>query len=140
MSMLKRLLDPKAVMFAVAVANMIQVLFRLNDDWRFELNFFFSSLVLLSTLLLFIKRLWSNFLAVVFTGLLPVFSFLAILLTAKNAEVSLFGWNHIKLVAESIMRIPGIILLLSVLCVSILAYAYYSLAHLVAQGRVSSNC
>ena len=136
--MLKRLLDPKAVIFCIAVANMIQVLFQPND-WKFADNFFLSSIVLLSTLLLFIKRLWSNFLAVALTGILPVVFVLGILRLAANAEVSLFGWNHIKLVAELIASIPGVFLLLLVLCVSILACAYCSLSQLVARSKMPSD-
>ena len=136
--MLRRLLDPKAVLFCVAVANLIQVCFQSND-WRFADSFLLSCIVLLSTLLIFIKRLWSNFLAVTFTGILPVVFVLEILRLARNAEVSLFGWRHIKLVTELITSMPGIFLLLLVLCVSILGCAYYSLAQLVGRSKIPSD-
>ena len=136
--MLKRLLDPKAVIFCLAVTNMVQVCIP-DDDWRLQTELFFSVLVLLSSLLLFIKRLWSNFLVAILTGLLPVGFGIQVLIMAGNAEVSLFGWKHIKLIAEIITSVPGVFLLLTVLSFSILTCAYCSLAQLVAHGKVSSD-
>ncbi|HEY6806767.1 MAG TPA: hypothetical protein VI306_24530 [Pyrinomonadaceae bacterium] len=136
--MLKRLLDPKAVIFFVAVANMVQVWFQPNYLIPPE-NFFLSSIVLLATLLLFIKRLWSNFLAAVLTGILPVVFLCEVVRLASHADASPFGITHLRLIAQFIMTLPGLFLLLLVLCVSILTSAYCSLAQLVAQSKVPIN-
>ena len=136
--MLKRLLDPKAAMLCVAVANMVQVFFQ-SEDWRFESYMLLSALVLVSTLLLFIKRLWSNFLVAVFTGLLPVVFALEILLIAKNAEVSLFGLAHMKQIIRLVTSAGETTFTLLILSVSVLTCAYCSLGQLIARGKASSE-
>ncbi len=64
-------LDPKAVIFGIAIFNFGWVWSR-SPEWEFHKYIFMAVLLLVPSVLILIKGVWSNFLAAVLGGYLPV--------------------------------------------------------------------
>ena len=130
-------LDPKAVIFGIAIFNVGWVWSR-SPEWEFHKYIFMATLLLVSSVLVLIKRVWSNFSAAVLSGYLPVQFAYEFWMFARSAEVPAFSFNHFAYFVRDVAEVGGAVIFFFALTTMILACSAYSLKHL-ALGRITSD-
>ena len=65
-----------------------------GDSWAYHREMFVATLLLVSALGLAINRVWSNLLAAIMSGQLPIAVLAEFWLLAKNAELATFSVQH----------------------------------------------
>ena len=118
------LLDPKSMIFGVAVFNLILVWLRL-PAWRFHGLVFFAVLLLVSAILLLLDRTWSNLIATILSGYLPIGFVNEFWMFAHHAEVPVFSYKHFIYFFSQIEIEAGLSLFL-MLTLMILARAVFA--------------
>ena len=135
--LLNHFLDPRAVIFGVAVFNFGWVWSR-PPDGEFYKHVFMAALLLASSVLILIKRVWSNLLAAVLSGYLPVQFAYEFWMLARHAEVPAFSLRHLAVFAGEIVGVGGAVVFFICLSAMILAYSAYSMQR-IASGHVTPN-
>ena len=87
------LLDPNSIIFGVAVFTFILVLQRV-PEWHFQRNVFIAVLLMVSAILLILDKTWSNLIATILSGYLPIEFLNEFWMFAHHAEVPVFSFRH----------------------------------------------
>ena len=119
------LFDPKFMIFGVAVFNLVLVWLR-SPEWRFHIHAFTAVLLMVSAILLLLNTAWSNLIATILSGYLPVEVLREFWMLAKNAEVPVFSYRHFSYFFFRIEEIDGEVLLFLVLTLMIFARAVFA--------------
>lgn len=122
------LLSPKAVIFGAATFNLVWVWLR-SSEIEFHQYIFMAVLLLASSALILVNRMWSNFLAGAMSGYLPVQFIYEFWMYAKAAEVPIFSYRHISYLFGFDIR--GTVLMFLLLTTAIL----FSAAHSVVLSK-----
>jgi hypothetical protein len=130
------LIDPKSMIFGVAIFNFIWVWLR-SPEWHFHGNIFMAMLLLVSSLLLLLNKSWSNLIAAIFSGYLPIEILWEFWVLAHNAEVPVFSYRHFSYFFRDI-EIEGGILLFIALTLMILAWAAFAVMSSIPK-RIAQN-
>ena len=128
------LIDPKSMIFGVAVFNLILVWLR-SPEWHFHRNIFMAVLLLVSSILLLLNSTWSNLIAAILSGYLPITFLWAFWMLAHYAEVPVFSYRHFSYFFRDIQIEGGVFLFLALTFV-ILARAVFALC---VQDRVGRH-
>jgi hypothetical protein len=86
------LADPKCMIFGVAIFTLIWV--SIHSEFRFHRNMHLAALLLAASLLILLNKLWSNLVAAIFSGYLPLEIWREFWMLARNAEVPMFSSEH----------------------------------------------
>lgn len=87
------LLDPKSMIFGVAVFNLCLVWLR-SPEWSFHRNVFMAVLLIVSAILLLVNTSWSNLIAAILSGYLPIEFLYGFWMFAHYAEVPVLSYRH----------------------------------------------
>ena len=128
------LIDAKAMIFGVGVFNLILVLLH-SPVWQFHRNIFFAVLLLASSLLLLLNKSWSNLIAAVLGGYLPVAILSGFWMLAYDAEVPVFSYRHFSYFFRGMAMERGGLLFIA-LTLGILARAVFAVMRSIA-GRIN---
>ena len=118
------LLDSKYVIFGVAVFTCILVWLR-SPEWHFRASVFIATLLMVSAILLLLDKTWSNLIAAILSGFLPLEFVSEFWMFAQNAEVPVFSYEHF-IYFFSRIEIKGRLLLFLALTLMTLAQAVFA--------------
>lgn len=110
--------DPKSMIFGVAVFNLILVWLR-SPEWRFHANIFMAVLLLVSSILLLLNSTWSNLIAAILSGYLPITLLWEFWMLARWAEVPVLSYRHFKCFFANIQIDSGVLLFLALTLVTL---------------------
>ncbi|HKY45795.1 MAG TPA: hypothetical protein VJM50_22075 [Pyrinomonadaceae bacterium] len=128
------LLDPNSMIFGVAVFNLILVWLR-SPEWHFHRNVFMAVLLIVSAILLLLNTSWSNLMAAILSGYLPIELLNEYWMIAHYAEVPVFSYRHFSCFFLRI-EIEGSVLLSLTLTLMILARAVFAV---MRSRRLTAN-
>ena len=131
-------LDPKAVAFGVSVFTFGWVWVG-ADEWDFHRYIFVAALLLASSVLILIKRAWSNFLAAVLGGYLTVQFAYEFWMSARSAGVPTFSFEHFADFVGGLVKIEGVVALFCGLTVLILACSAHTLTRLESRRETPDD-
>lgn len=131
-------LDPKAVLFGIAIFNFGWV-WSHSPEWEFHKSIFMATLLLISSVLILIRRVWSNFLAAVLSGYLPVQFAYEFWMLARSAEVPVFSFNHLAYFVRDVVDVGGAVMFFFALTAMILACSAYSMNRLATERGTSND-
>ena len=96
--LLFHLLEPRSIIlgFTVFYFGMASSLWIRSDIGDYHREMFVASLLLISAGGLAINRVWTNLLAAIMSGQLPFVFLTEFWMLAKNAELAIFSFQHIK--------------------------------------------
>ena len=129
----RHLLDPKSMIFGVAVFNLFLVWLR-SPEWHFHRNIFMAVLLIVSAILLLLNTSWSNLTAAILSGYLPIEFLNEFWMLAHYAEVPVFSYRHLSYFFR--IEIEGRVLLTLALTLMILARAVFATRH---SRRLTAN-
>ncbi len=139
-SLIKRLtlllVDPKSMIFGAAIFNFIWVWLR-SPEWHFHRNIFMATLLLIASVLLVLNKSWSNLVAAILSGYLPIGIIGEFWMYAYHAEVPIFSYRHFKYFFGNIEVGSGVLLFIA-LTFMILGRAVYSVMHSIPK-RITPN-
>ena len=118
------LLDPNSMIFGVAVFTLILVWLR-SPEWHFRAGLFIAVLLMVSAILLLLDKTWSNLIATILSGFLPIEFLSEFWMFAQNAEVPVFSYRHFVYFFSRI-EIKGRLLLFLALTLMTLARAVFA--------------
>jgi hypothetical protein len=118
-------LDPKSMIFGVAIFNFIWMWLS-SPEWHFHRNIFMAALLLISSLLLLLNKSWSNLMAAILSGYLPLEILWEFYLYAHDAEIPIFSYQHFAVFFFRSMEMDGRVLLFIALTLMILARAVFA--------------
>src|ERR1043165_8200837 len=87
------LIDFKSMMFGLAIFALVWVSYR-SHDYCFPTHVFFVVLLLVSSILIRLDKRWSNLIAAIINGFLPLEFVRAFLMFPHLAEVHMFSSEH----------------------------------------------
>ena len=131
-------LDPRAVIFGITVFNFGWVWSR-SPEGEFHKYIFMAALLLVSSVLILIRRVWSNFLAAALSGYLPVQFAFEFWMLARRAEVPTFSFRHFTYFVREVVDIGGAVIFFFALTTMILACSVYSVKRLAAERDTSNG-
>jgi hypothetical protein len=106
------------MIFAVAVFDLILVSLR-SSEWDFHNNIFFAVLLLLSSILLLLNSTWSNLIAAILSGYLPITVVWEFWRLARNAEVPVLSSRHFSCFFLNIQIDSTVVLFLALTLVTL---------------------
>lgn len=118
------LLDPNSMIFGVAVFTLILVWLR-SPEWRFHGSVFMAVLLMVSAILLLLNTSWSNLIATILSGFLPIEFLSEFWMFAHHADVPVFSYRHFVYFFSGI-EIEGRLQLFLVLTLMVLARAVFA--------------
>jgi hypothetical protein len=130
------LIDPKSVIFGVAIFNFVWVWLR-SPEWHFHRNIFMATLLIASSLLLLLNKAWSNLLAAILSGYLPIEILWEFWIFAHNAEVPIFSYRHFSFFFNN-SEIDGKVVLFIGLTLMILVQAVFGVMRSIPK-HITSN-
>jgi hypothetical protein len=131
------LIDPESMIFGVAVFNFILVWLR-SPEWHFHRNIFMAVLLLVSSILLLPNSTWSNLIAAILSGYLPITCVSEFWMFAHYAEVPVFSYRHFSYFFSG-MRSEGGVFLFLALTFVILARAVFAVLRPIYFREASIN-
>jgi hypothetical protein len=130
-------LDPRAVIFGVAIFTFGWVWVS-SSKWEFHKYIFMAALLLVSSVLIIIKRVWSNILAAAFSGYLPVQLAYEFWMFAKS-EVPIFSFRHFAFFAGILDVVEGAVIFFFALTAMILACSVHTMKCLATRRETSND-
>lgn len=130
-SLFKRLRDPKAFAFGLAVFDLFW-LCAPEPDWDVYKFAFPAVALLAASMLALVPRVWSNFAAAVTAGYLPMQFAFEFWMVPRNAEVPAFGLRHLAFCASGLVEAPGPVILFLLLSLLVLACSARTLKRLAS--------
>jgi hypothetical protein len=127
------LADPGAVIFGIAVFNFVWIELG-KQDWHFHRNICMAVLMLVSSLLLLANKPWSNLIAAIIGGQLPLGLLWDFLMLAHNAEVPMLSYRHVSYFFSGLEIERGALLILA-LALMILWRAMFALMRMIKEAR-----
>lgn len=118
------LLDPNSMIFGVAVFTLILVWLR-SPEWRFHGSVFMAVLLMVSAILLLLNTSWSNLIATILSGFLPIEFLSEFWMFAHHADVPVFSYRHFVYFFSGI-EIEARLQLFLVLTLMVLARAVFA--------------
>ena len=130
-SLFKRLRDPRALVFGLAVFNLFRLCAR-EPEWD-NYKFAFASVTLLAaSMLTLVPRVWSSFAAAVTAGYMPMQFAYEFWMVPRSAEVPPFSLRHLAIFAGGVVEAPAPVILFLALSVLILACSARTLKRLTS--------
>ena len=130
------LIDPKSMIFGVAIFNFIWVWLR-SPEFHFHRNIFLAMLLLVSSILLLLNKSWSNLVAAIVSGYLPLEILWEFWMFPHQAEVPIFSYRHFSYFFGNV-EIEGGVLLFIAVTLMILARAVFAVMRLMPR-RITSH-
>jgi hypothetical protein len=121
--------DPRAFAFGFAIFIFWWVCVH-PPEWSDHKFIFMATVLFAASTLILLKRVWSNFVAAVLGGYLPVQIAYEFCMLPQQAEVPFFSLSHFKYIAAGLFQIDGTVLLFIALNALILACAAHTLKRL----------
>ena len=121
------LADPKSILFGAAILILIWVWLR-SPNYRFPINSFLAFLLLASSILIGLNKRWSNLVASVLSGYLPVEVLREFWTFPGNADVPMFSAAHFRYFFGNLYTSEGVVIFLAV-AVLMLARSTYAVIH-----------
>ena len=107
------LADPKSMLFGVAIFTLVWVYMR-SPAYRFPITIFLAVLLLASSILIRLNKPWSNLVAAILSGYLPVEFLREFWTFPSNADVPLFSAAHFRYFFENIYMTEGVVIFMVV--------------------------
>lgn len=107
-----RLIDARAMSFGLAIFTFILVWLH-SPDGRFHRNIFMAVLLLAASISLLPNTSWSNLVAAILSGYLPIEVVWEFWMYARNAEVPVFSYRHFGYFFSNIEVEVGVFLFLA---------------------------
>ena len=130
------LIEPKSMIFGVAIFNLIWVWLH-SPPWHFHRNIFMATLLMASSLLLLLNQSWSNLLAAILSGYLPIEILWEFWIFAHHAEVPIFSFRHFSFFFNN-SEIDGRVFLFIALTLTILVRAVFAIMRSIPK-HITSN-
>ena len=92
---LSYVVNPRLIIFLLAVADLAWLCFR-SQDWGFHRNIFLATWVLAASTLLLLNRMWANVTALFLSGYLPNSLLHEFWMYSYRAEVDTFSVTHFQ--------------------------------------------
>lgn len=95
---------PRIVILGVTVVYFLGVgeIWLNSEYWSHHQEMYFSTMLLIAASCLVWNKTWSNLLAAILCGQLPIAFFYDIWMVAKNAEIPIFGSSHMRMVIRDV--------------------------------------
>ena len=87
------LADPKSMIFGFVIFNLIWVWLR-SPEFHFHRNIFLAMLLLVSSILILMNKIWTNLVAAIVSGYLPLEILCEFWMFPHHAEVPIFSYKH----------------------------------------------
>lgn len=120
---------PRIVILGVTVVYFLGIgeIWLNSPYWSHHQEMYFSTMLLIAASSLVWNKTWSNLLAAILCGQLPVEFFYDIWMFAKRAEISLFSSSHMRMVTRDLATMGWQPLLLCALSIIILIFSVTSI-------------
>jgi hypothetical protein len=126
------------MIFGVAIFNFL-VMYLQSPVWHFSRNVFIATLLLIASLLLVLNKSWSNLIAAILSGYVPLEIFWEFYMLAYYAELPIFGYRHFIVFFFRNTEIDGRLLLLLALTLMILARSIFAVMRLMPKRTTSGQ-
>lgn len=127
------LVDAKSMLFGVAIFNFVWVWMSL-PEYQFRNYIFLAGLLLAASILIRLNTLWSNLIAAILSGCLPIEILWEFWLFPDRAEVPMFSWRHFRLFFLTI-DIKTVLVISTALTLLMLTRSVYAI---LSNGRSAS--
>jgi hypothetical protein len=119
--------DPKSILFGFAIFNLVWVWMSL-PQYQVDKYTFLAGLLLVSSILIRLNTLWSNLIAAILSGYLPIEILREFWGFSRLAEVSRFSLKHFRYFFANI-EIKGVFVMCAAVTLLILTRSVYAIIH-----------